>query len=979
MRRCLFNLVVAAAALLTPTAWAAPPGLLFHVSFDRGTADADVAAGGGRSTLKLEPARHFVDGVRGKGLLQRAGDRCSYPLARNFDSTHGTLSMWVKPLNWDGGVNTFRHFLVVPQGPTYVMLAYLYPIGDRAVVNYIKVHGKTPAEATWRAGAPVDMFKRAQWTHLATTWSSKEVRVYANGRRVGRGLVAAPLPKLEQGTFAICPVQYWKHPRWSDPAEQTVCDEVRLFGRALADDEILDLYAHDLPGGVKGLEPKLVVALEPSHSAKTIAVSVRAAHLDEAWRVRFAKGTALALTVHDPEGKVIFSHTGALGDGRFVVRVPAWADGAYVAEAKLSAGGAALTGRAALTKPPTPWLPAQRDWRADRVLEPWTALKREGTGIRYWNGEVTLGGGLPSQITSGGQALLTDAIRLAAGRAVASWAAPRLVEEKPYRITVEGMGTLGALAASYRTLMEFDGLIRADITLTPPAGGCDLASLAIELPIRADVARYYRNPTCQEWDGQSLTEKEFLPYAWLGTTERGLSWFMESSANWRVGEGQPAMTLRREGNAVVVRLHLISGATRITKPLAYTIGFEATPVRPLPRDFYTRFLASGPQIKGGTLFIYGWRTQISYLNGRLLAHDPAKHRQFIDKWRAKGKETLSYTCTQCTANISPEYTFFADEWNQPYGAAFSGYKRVPDDAPYSMVGVCPRCSFADFLVWCVRQHIARDWGGGIYTDIDGTKPCDNRAHGCGFIDAFGRSGRTWPLYAHRALSRRIYAACQDAGKLYFSHAHSRWFAPYNAFNHGWCPGEQYSSKLLGKPHFYMDDIPDRVWRSEFHSPTTGVMTFLLPEIGRLGDKQVREQRGPSECCIAAAMAYGVPLWVGALNRQVAEEVWAAQQAFGMRDAVFVPFWKQTEIACPDRDIRISLWKKPGTRLVVVANFGDREKKVELRLARAAADARFGAAWQAGDLAVADGMARLTLPAKRGALLTVAGLPEKRGR
>jgi hypothetical protein len=77
---------------------------------------------------------------------------------------------------------------------------------------------------------------------------------------------------------------------------------------------------------------------------------------------------------------------------------------------------------------------------------------------------------------------------------------------------------------------------------------------------------------------------------------------------------------------------------------------------------------------------------------------------------------VAYTCAQCTAGCSPEYTFFADEWNQPYGATFSGYKRVPDDAPYSMVPVCPASSFSDFLVWCVQEHVRNDWGGGIYTD-----------------------------------------------------------------------------------------------------------------------------------------------------------------------------------------------------------------------------------------------------------------------
>ena len=167
--------------------------------------------------------------------------------------------------------------------------------------------------------------------------------------------------------------------------------------------------------------------------------------------------------------------------------------------------------------------------------------------------------------------------------------------------------------------------------------------------------------------------------------------------------GQPAVSLRRERDAVVVRLHIIGQSVRVAKPLTYTFGFEPTPVRPLPSQLYTWRFGSGAPIRGTNLFVYGWGQQISSLNGRLLASDPAQQRKLVDVWRAKGQETLSYTCAQCTASNSHEYTSFADAWNQPYGATFAGYKRVPDDTPYSMVPVCPASSFSDFLVWCGRR------------------------------------------------------------------------------------------------------------------------------------------------------------------------------------------------------------------------------------------------------------------------------------
>ena len=386
---------------------AEPPGLLFRLSFDRQTATADFAAGQrGPQSQTADRDFRFTEGVKGKGLLLQPGQQCAYALAKNLDTSQGTFSCWVKPLTWEGHSKKFRHTLVVTAGPQYTMLVYLYPIGDEAVFNHIHVGAGTAAEAMWRAGAPVELFHRGQWTHVVSTWDAKAVRLYANGRRVGEGIVASPLPKRDAGTFYICPVDFWRNKEWGDPAEQTVCDEVRIFGRALMDDEILDLYAADAPTGASRPSPTLVLEMTPQYDAQAIELAVRPAHLDAAGRTQVTAAATLTLKVRDPRGVERFSHSGPMGEGRFTVKLPAWCDGEYRAEGELTAGGKSLRGRAELTKPPTPWLPANKDWRATRVLSPWKPLVRRESVIRYWNGEATLGGPFPQQITARGKPLL---------------------------------------------------------------------------------------------------------------------------------------------------------------------------------------------------------------------------------------------------------------------------------------------------------------------------------------------------------------------------------------------------------------------------------------------------------------------------------------------------------------------------------------------------------------------------------------------
>ena len=219
-----------------------------------------------------------------------------------------------------------------------------------------------------------------------------------------------------------------------------------------------------------------------------------------------------------------------------------------------------------------------------------------------------------------------------------------------------------------------------DLTLTAAADGRNCPSLVLEIPLRAGGRRLLpqsRLPAV----GRPVARRSRSSALCLAG-QRGTGAVVVHGVRRQLARGQAS----RRSPCAAKRTPSWSGCTSSarrsasTKPLAYTIGFEPTPVRPLSSQLYDWRFGSGAQIRGSNLFVYGWGQQISSLNGRLIAHDPAEQRHLVDGWRAKGQETLSYTCTQCTANISPEYVFFGGEWNQPYGDTFSGYKRVPDDA-----------------------------------------------------------------------------------------------------------------------------------------------------------------------------------------------------------------------------------------------------------------------------------------------------------
>jgi hypothetical protein len=147
----------------------------------------------------------------------------------------------VKPLNWEGHGKKFRHTLVVTAGPQYTMLVYLYPIGDEAVFNHIHVGAGTAAEATSRAGAPVDL------DHPSNV-DAKAVRLTPRPAR--RRIVASPLPERDQAPLPA--IDFWQNKeaiRRNRPSA-TKCGSSSRWRR-----RILDSYAADVPGKLRPRPP----------------------------------------------------------------------------------------------------------------------------------------------------------------------------------------------------------------------------------------------------------------------------------------------------------------------------------------------------------------------------------------------------------------------------------------------------------------------------------------------------------------------------------------------------------------------------------------------------------------------------------------------------------------------------------------------------------------------------------------------------
>lgn len=101
-------LLLAAVLLLPSRAAGQEARLLFRVTFDDLTANAQVAQGNPKSSLDRNLSLTAKEGFNKKtALLLGDGEQCAYEIKDNLNLSAGTISLWAKPHNWNDSEGRF--------------------------------------------------------------------------------------------------------------------------------------------------------------------------------------------------------------------------------------------------------------------------------------------------------------------------------------------------------------------------------------------------------------------------------------------------------------------------------------------------------------------------------------------------------------------------------------------------------------------------------------------------------------------------------------------------------------------------------------------------------------------------------------------------------------------------------------------------------------------------------------------------------
>ncbi len=444
--------------------------------------------------------------------------------------------------------------------------------------------------------------------------------------------------------------------------------------------------------------------------------------------------------------------------------------------------------------------------------------------------------------------------------------------------------------------LSYDGCMQTDIKLMPRGmtvaqaygmeeikkPGYRIGKLILEIPLRKSAELYHMFPNGKIIDGdgevtvpfsmtscsgelpKSVSWLPFRPILWFGNEKRGLCIFSESDENMQPRDVYHVNEIIDVENSDtrLLRIHLLDshpkkwGAVPTGKapnyvytPLSFSLGFEATPIKPFPKNpalhnalhidcfkkiegDYAPYLAGdfGGENGYDRMKRLGVSTLILHEKWNKMQNfpylsEPTANRlkEIISQCHRRGIKVIPYFGYELSS-LSPLWSETRDEAlrREPDGSIGGGWWRVPPQRDYIL---CYKSSFKDIFVEGIRSLIEEYHFDGIYLDTTlNAGGCTNELHGCGYIDSEGKRKPTYPILAIRDLLRRLYEIVEPLGGIINYHSYACCNIPAMGFTHlGW-NGESIQLKLLNEG---AKSLPLDYFRAEYMGRNFGIPQELI--------------------------------------------------------------------------------------------------------------------------------------------------------
>ena len=604
------------------------------------------------------------------------------------------------------------------------------------------------------------------------------------------------------------------------------------------------------------------------------------------------------------------------------------------------------------------------------ILKKWTPVKTQtfenGFELEVWGRTYRFDNSfLPTQITTQGEKLLHAPVSLDAsfGDIKGEWEEfwYLVVEETEEKVTVLVSAKCENIVANATLTIEYDGFVKMDFRIMSSWQYADnkarLTKLSLNVKVKKEnssLFHYWPNDKTSIIPAANVinagaTENAvypFKPYIWAGWEKGGLGIFCgESAKGFELDDEDKCLYINR-GEYTDITMRILDRMPKdwaekgedkwvdTLNPIFFTIGFQATPVKPMPEkleEYYKRMHTIWIEGENGRehpehefMYTEGYAEKCAEAGVKwLILHeewtviqnwgrpqDEERFKKFVDKCHSLGMKVMTYFGYEYST-LAPEFYENAENYliRTPDGSFTGGWQRRPWQRDFM---VCYNGDYSDEMIKRV-EHVMDDYGvDGIYTD--GTFvpwECANESHGCGYRDNEGNLHPTFPILAVREHVKKLYEAVSKRGGILDTHQSSCCIMPTLSFCDSYYDGENIQNLLRKSPESMTPDS----FKAEFFGYNLGIPCNFIA---------YSSEGYPMSFPAGFSLIHNVfprpsQIW----DLDYVSSIWKIFDEYKLDGAKWTPYFENEEITA--EDVMVSLYDGENKVAVLYDVKSDREK------------------------------------------------------
>lgn len=599
-------------------------------------------------------------------------------------------------------------------------------------------------------------------------------------------------------------------------------------------------------------------------------------------------------------------------------------------------------------------------------------IKREkGFSLRNGNKEYIYDNSIfPTDIIAEGESILNSPVKLCAffsgKEGIIKDVTYKIMSSSDEKVSVIVSAVAENIVINELITLECDGFLKTDIKILPfweySENGdniprLDKMYLSVNVKKEAgSLFHYWPNdiqsilpaPDVMNSNAAQNGCYPFKPYVWTGNREKGLGLFFgDTFENFELLDNNECVAVKTDISSTKIQLNMLDFMpeewqgekdrwVKTLKPKFYTVGFQVTPVKKMPKErelLYKRFHIGCSDLtsdfydddKLKKIAEYGTKCIILHEDWTViqnygLAYDEEKLKEQIGKAHGLGMKVLLYFGYEYSS-YAPDFTDKCNEYliKTSDGKFTGGWQRKPWQRAFM---VCYRGGYGNVFINRVINAMENYGADGIYTDSTYVPwECANFAHGCGYRDKKGEIHTTYNVMAVREFVKILYKEVHKRGGIIDTHQSSCCVMPTLSFADSYFDGEniQESYRKSGLDFLSLDS---------FCTEYMGENLGLVPNFIAYTCKELSFERASALTLLHNVHTRPFTNTKGKKwDLDKASEIWKIYDEFQLDSREFIPYYKNGELKTEDEKIFVSVYRGSENDVAVISNFNGEDKNV----------------------------------------------------